>query len=248
MSRLASVTRLLRNDGRRLARDRFLLGSAAYLAGVSLAMRWLLPWLSRALERRRAFDLEPYYGLVVSYFVLFLAAVLVGMIGGFLLLGSREDRSIRALLVCPVPIRDYLAGDCIAMVIATTIIAIAESALIGVGRPGWPATILIVLTGALGAPICALYLATFADNEVDAFAQLKIVGASGLILLGVYFLDPPWQYLACLFPPYWFVKAWWIAEAGGDGWALWLLGGVVVSVGILVLLLDRFETVARRRG
>ncbi|MGD2115034.1 MAG: hypothetical protein PVG07_08275, partial [Acidobacteriota bacterium] len=152
MPPLASLAGVLRSDARRLVRDGFLLGSLAYLVGTSLALRWLLPWLARTLERRRGFDLEPYYGLLVSYFLVFLAPVLVGMIGGFLLLASREDRSIRALLVAPLPMRHYLVGGSVVMVCGATALALAEAALIGLGLPPWPVTILVVLTGSLGAP------------------------------------------------------------------------------------------------
>lgn len=247
-SRRASVVAVLRSDVRRLARDRFLLGSAAYLVGVSLAMRWVLPWLSKAVLARRGFDLAPYHGLVTSYVVVFLSTVLVGMIGGFLLLESREDRTIRALLVSPLPMRAYLFGASAAMVAGAFGIAFVEALLVGAGRPPWPALVPITLTGALAAPVFAFYLATFATNKLEAFAHLKILGASGLILPGAYFLDPPWRYLAGLFPPYWTAEAWWIAEAGGGAWMACLLWGAVVSTAVLVLLVARFETVAGTGG
>ena len=246
MAYLAPLASVLGADARRLLRDRFLVGSFLYLVGTAVMMRWVLPWMTRALRGHRSFDLEPYYGLVISYFLVFLVPVLVGMIGGFLLLESREDRSIRALRVTPLPIRAYLVGLSIVMTLVTAILALLVASVIGLGQPPWSGMILITSSGALGAPLCALYLATFAANKVEAFAQMKLVGASGLVLLGVYFVDPPWQLVACLVPPFWSVKAWWIAEANQECWFLWVLGGVVLSLGCVLLLLGRFEDHLRR--
>ena len=238
---------LLRNDGRRLARDRFLLGTAAYIFAISVAMRWILPWTARAVRRRWGFELEPYFPVIVSYLLLVLGAIMVGMIAGFLLLESREERSIRALLVSPVSLRAYLGGASVVLTLIAGGVILVEGALVGLGLPPWPAFVLIALVGGSSAPLWALFLATFADNKVEAFVLMKFVGLGGLIPVGAAFLPLPWQYVACLFPPFWAVKAWWVAAAGGSGWAWWLLGGVAISTVALFALSRRFEAVAPRQ-
>ena len=237
---------LLRNDARRLARDRFLLGTGVYIFVISIAMRWILPWASRALRTRWGLELDPHYPVIVSYLVVVLGAVMVGMIAGFLLLESREERSIRALLVSPLRLRVYLGSVSVVMALIAGGVILAEGALIGLALPPWPAFVLIAVVGGLSAPIWALFLSTFAQNKVEAFVQMKFVGLGGLIPVGAAFLPIPWQYVACLFPPFWTVKAWWIAAEGGSDWIWWLLGGVVISTGALLALFRRFEVVAPR--
>lgn len=240
-----ALAALLRNDARRLARDRFLVGTAAYIVAVSIALRWVLPWAARALRARSGFELEPHYPVVVSYLVGILGAVMVGTIGGFLLIEAREERSLRALLVSPLPLRLYAAGGSAVLVVAAAGVILVEGAIVGLALPPWPAFVPIALVAGLAAPLGALFLAVFARNKVEAFALMKFVSLGALIPVAAAFLPQPWQYLACLFPPFWAVKAWWIAAAGGGGWGWWLAGGALTSAAALALLLRRFARVAR---
>ena len=134
-----------------------------------------------------------------------------------------------------------MTGFSCVLVLTATGVILAEAALIGLGLPPWPALLAIALVGGSGAPLVALYLATFPDNKVEAFAHMKLVSVAGAVPLGAYFLPLPWQYLACLFPPFWAAKAWWVAEAGGSSWPLWLLGGALTTGALLVWLSGRFQ-------
>ena len=241
MSHARALRGLLRADARRVVRDRFLLAAAAYLLGMAIVMRWVLPWMARAARSRWSSDLEPYFPLIVSYLVVVLGAVAVGIVGGFILLETREERSIVALRVSPLPLRVYVTGFSFVLALTAMGVILAEAALIGLGLPPWPALLAIALVGGSGAPLVALYLATFPDNKVEAFAHMKFVSVAGAIPLGAYFLPLPWQYLACLFPPFWAAKAWWVAEAGGGSWPLWLLGGALTTGTLLVWLSGRFQ-------
>jgi len=247
MALASALTGILRTDGRRLARDRFLLAVFAYLVVMSISMRWILPWVNRGLGVRWGLDIEPFYPVIVSYFVVVLTGILVGMIAGFLLLESREDRSIKALLVSPLPLTTYLGTASMVLAVVTSGVILAEAALLGLGLPSWPTLVAVSVVGGLSAPIPALFLASFARNKVEAFAQMKFVSIAGLIPVGAYFIPEPWQYAACLFPPYWVAKAWWIAFEGGTTWPLWLLGGAVWSAFLIWLLARRFQSVVRRQ-
>ncbi len=248
--RVGSIAAILRNDARRLTRDRFLLASALYLVGTSVAMRWVIPWAIRGLGARWGVELDPFAPLVVSYFVVVLAGVLVGVVGGFLLLESREDGSMRALLVTPVSMRAYLLAASGVMALAAAVLTVLEAYIIGVQLPRWPDVLAIAAVGGLSAPLPALFLASFAADKVEAFAQMKIVSFSALIPIGAYFVSLPTQAVAGLYPPYWSAKAWWLAAEGGPGALWWLLGGVLVSAASLVWLIRRFEAVVgvRARG
>jgi fluoroquinolone transport system permease protein len=240
------VTATLRADAIRLIRDRFLLGTALYLLGISVAMRWVIPWVARGVDSRWDLDLTPYYALIVSHVVIQLAPLLVGIIGAFLLLESREQRIIKALIVSPLRVSSYLLWLSGAMVCASTIIVAAEAPIIGVGLPPWPALMASGVTGSLAAPAFALGVAAFAANKTEAFAYLKIIGTVPLLASGAYFLAEPFQWIAAVYPPYLAVKAYWVAEAGGSGWPLWIAGGALTSSMWIVALQRSFVGSARR--
>ena len=240
-----SVPAVLRTDALRLFRDQFLVGASAYILGCAIVLRWLVPWLQAELIASNAFDIGPYIPLGVSYFVVVNASVLTGMIGGFLLLETREERTVKALLVTPTPLAVPLAtlGSVILTVGAGVTVTLA--ALLGVGVPPWPA---VVAAAGLGAPtgiMMALFLATAASNKVEAFAVMKITSFLGLIPIGAFFLPEPWQFAAGVVPIYWACKIWWAAAEGGT-WLWMLVPGLVVSAAWIAVLVPRFRAAAYR--
>ena len=245
MTSTSAVIGMLRADWLRMLRDRFLIGTTLYIVGISVLMRWLLPWIASGVAARWNFDLRPWFPLIVSHLVVQLAALIPGIVGGFLLLESREDRTVRALLVCPVPLRTYVTVIGLVMFAASTGLTIVEGALIGWGLPPWPALVGAGLAGAPAAPAMALFIAGLAENKVEAFAYMKFFGIAPLVATGAYFLPPPWQWLAAAYPPYWASKAYWVAEAGGNAWPLWVLGGLVASAIWVYLLWRMFQKAAR---
>ena len=176
MLSITAARGMLQTDGIRLLRDRFLIGIGVYIIVISIALRWLLPWVAAEVDVRLAFDLTPYYPLAVSHFVVQLAGLLAGIIGGLLLLEGREDGTIKALLVSPVPLSVYVAVLCVVMGFASIVLTITEGAIIGLALPPWPALLGAAVAGAPAGAGLALFIATFADNKTEAFAWMKIVG------------------------------------------------------------------------
>jgi len=237
---------MLRTSGLRLVRDRFLIGTTLYLVAISLVMRWAIPSLTEWVAGRWSVDLTPYHVLIVSHIIVQLAPFMAGLIGGFLLLEDREERTVRALLASPVPLRHYLLVVSAAMVAGSLILTAAEGMLIGIALPSWPALLATGAVGALMAPVIAMAIGALADNKTEAFAYLKIGGLGPLIPTGAWFLPEPWQWLAGLYPPYWAVKAYWLAQAGDDTWPFWLLGGIIVSGVWLVATARLYRRAAHR--
>ena len=245
MPSAAAVRGILRTDGLRLVRDRFLMGLVVYILAVSVAMRWAIPWMTTEAEARWAFDLTPWYPLLVSHIVVGLAGLLAGFVGGFMLLEGREEGTIRAMTVSPVPLAGYLSVLSLTLILASIALTLVEGALIGVGLPPWPALAAAAIAGAPAAPGLALCIGAFADDKVQAFAYAKLFGAAPLIPTLMYFVAEPWQWLAAVYPPYWATKAYWVAEAGGTSWPLWALGGLALSTLWLAFLGRLFLKAAR---
>jgi fluoroquinolone transport system permease protein len=233
-----AVLAILRVDGLRLLRDRFLLGMVAYIIGVSVAMRWIMPFATQELSMRLGFDLTPYHGLITSHIVVQLAALVGGMVGGFLILESKEHRVIAAFRVTPVSFGSYVAILGVVLVAATVLIAVVEALIITIGTPSVGPLALAALTGAPASVIFALVVGTFATTKTEAFAYLKFIGLAPLLPTASYFLAEPWQYAMAVYPPYWAWKAYWLALEGDARWAIWVVGGLAVST-IAVITLTR---------
>lgn len=238
MPSVIAVRGMLRTDALRLRRDRFLIGMSVYIIAITVVMRWLLPAITTELATQRDFDLTAYHPLLVSYFIVQLAPLIPGIIGGFLLLESKEDGTVKALLVSPNPLKSYLSVVCAVMFLAAVMLIVIMGAIMALALPPWPALIAVGLAAAPAAPIFALLISAFANNKVQAFAYLKLFGLGPVFATGAYFLPVPWQWLAAIYPPYCASKAFWVAEAGGSEWPLWVLGGLVASA-VWVVVLQR---------
>ena len=241
-----AVLAMLRTDGLRVQRDRFLLGMSIYVVAISVAMRWAIPWIAGEVERRFAFDLSPYFPLVVSHFVIQLTGLLVGILGGVLLLEGREDRTVKALLVSPVSLGAHLAVLGTALCVACVILTIVESALIAITLPPWTSLLGIAMAGAPAPVLFALFIGTVAENKTEAFAYMKIVGVVPVFASAAWFVPETWHWMAAVYPPFAASKAYWVAEAGVQTWPWWVLGALLSSALWSAVLARSFMAAARR--
>ena len=241
MSVLKAVPAILKTDGRRLLRDRFLVSAAFYVMGTALVMRWLIPWMQGEILAKAAFDITPYIPMGVSYIILINTSVLTGIVGGFLLLESREERVIDAIRISPTPLSVHLLTYAVVLTIVGIAVATAESLLLGVGIPPWPA---MLVSAALCAPsgmISALIISSVASNKVEAFAVIKLTTFMGFIAPGAFFLPEPYLYLAGVVPQYWACKIWWVAASGSGDWAWFILPGLLSTAMWLVAMVFYFR-------
>lgn len=229
MASLRMFSTIISNHGLRLRRDRFLLGMGLYLFACAVALRWLLPWLQTELQSQRNVDIAMYVPWGVSYFVLINSAVVAGMVGGFLLLETREEGVLEALRVTPVPWTLHLSTLMVLVAGACFLLAVAGAAVVGIGVPPWPAVLLSATLVAPTSLLMTLLLTRLASNKIEAFASLKILSVLALLPAAAYFMPEPLQYVAGVLPPYWACKVWWAAAAGHPPEPLWLLGGAVAS-------------------
>ena len=211
---------------------------------VALLARWGIPALTGWLAAEADFDLAPYHPLIMSFFLPF-SAGLVGVVTGFLLLDERDDRTLTALMVTPMPLTGYLTYRLSAPLLASTLVALISYPLVGLVPLPWAILTLIVVLSGFAAPILALFLGSLAENKVAGLALQKLLG--GLLFLPVasYLLPEPWQWLAGVFPTYWPMKVFWLA-AGGQAYLLPLIAGFVVNGAYLAALVRLFDRVAHR--
>lgn len=250
MNPLRTVAALGPVDAKSITRDPLLRWMLAVPLGASLLLRWGLPPVSAFLAARLGFDLGPYQPLVGSV-VLLMMPSLFGMVIGFLLLDQRDDRTLEALAVTPLTARGYLAYRIALPMVLGAALALICIPLSGVPPVGPLPLLAAALAAAPVAPIYALVLAGFAANKVQGFALTKALGVVFVAVVAGYLIQPPWQFAFGVVPQFWPAKLYWLlVEGGGNGWpagaTLVLLAGLAYQLGVLGLLLRRFDRVAHR--
>jgi fluoroquinolone transport system permease protein len=109
MRTLAVIRALAPIDAKSIRRDSYLGWVLLIPLGIAALLRWGVPGLTDWLAVSLDFDLAPYYVLITSYAAALMVPLLIGQLLGFLLLDERDDDTLTALLVTPLPLEDYLA-------------------------------------------------------------------------------------------------------------------------------------------
>ena len=233
-------------DVRNVRRDPLLRWIVVLPLLIALPVRWGLPLIVQRISGLVGVDLLAYYPLAMSYALLLLAPVLAGMVIGFLLLDQRDDRTLSALQVTPLPLNGYLTYRLAAPMLVsmgTTVIVLPVAGLVEVDVRILMA---ISLAAAPMAPLVAVALASFAANKVQGFALVKMSGLFLIAPLGAYFAPPRWEWAFAVVPTYWPAKVLWTISAEGANAWLYLLLGLAYQMLLLWLLLRRFQVVMHR--
>lgn len=235
---MTKLKALILADLRNIARDRFMVFVLLYVVVIAVALRLTMPWLGRTLA---VYDivLSAYAPLLTSFVAVSVGAQLSGMLFGFLLLEGKEDRTLQAMMVTPLPLTHYILYRIAAPYLLALLLIPLVVLIMGVGAPTLPQLLAISAVGALFAPCVTLFLASQGNNKVEAMALMKMVSTLAAITAGSWFVAEPLQWLFGVFPLYWVMKSYWLAAQGGA----WLLPLLLGAVGLLLLnglLLRRF--------
>jgi fluoroquinolone transport system permease protein len=239
MFQLRTLRALGAIDAGSLWSDPLLRWMVALPLAVALAVRAVLPLALAKVGELAGVDLSWLQPLLAGYVVVALAPLLAGSVVGFLLLDQRDDRTLLALRVTPLPLGVYLAYR-LAMptvaALAATLAAILVAGGLGLGPGGAP---LAALAAAPLAPLAALALAAFARNKVQGLALMKAASVLLLAPLAALFLPPLWQAPLRLLPTYQVAAAVWALQAGAGPWAhlvaCWALGALLAALLLLRL-------------
>lgn len=239
-SHLASTLSALgRIDFANVRRDSLLFSTALGPLMMSVLYRYGLPVLADALETNAGFDLMAYDRLLMSFFLM-MPPALVGMIVGFLLLDERDDQTLTALLVTPLPLSTYLTYRVVLPLVIGIVATLVCYPIAGLAPIAFADLAVIAVLASVTGPITALFLVAFAENKVSGFAIVKIINLVNTLPVFAYFLDLPWQLVGGIVPGFWPMKMLWCATAG-ESYVGFVFAGLAVNVGILWLLLARFR-------
>lgn len=232
-------------DVKSVRRDSMLRWLVAYPIALALLARWGTPPLTTWLGERYAFDLTPYYPLLMSVLVLVVPA-LVGCVVGFLLLDQKDDHTLSALQVTPLTVNGYLIYRATVPMVLSVVMTMLIVPVAGLVTMGFVPVLLAAVEAAPVAPLYALFVGAFAANKVQGFALMKGVGVVVWPPVFAYFVSSTWQWAFGIVPVYWPLKLFWMLEAGESGIWLSFVIGLVYQGFVAALLLRRFNTVAYR--
>lgn len=225
-------------DIRNVWRDGMLLMLLVLPPLLALIMRFSIPPLTEFLQTNLAFDLTPYYPLLMSSLVQ-TAPGITGVIVGFLLLDERDDGTMAALMVTPLSAMGYLSYRIFIPLVLGFVMTMVSYPLVGITPLPWFDLAAIALIGTMTAPITALALAAFADNKVTGLAVQKVLNAIGILPTLAFFVPMPLQMFAGVLPTYWPMKMTWNAGIGEAYWP-YAIAGLIVNALFLIWLSRRF--------
>jgi fluoroquinolone transport system permease protein len=251
MDLLALARRLARNDARLILRDKMLLTLLAFVVVLGIVGRWVLPAIDASLAERGIMPGEDVhirfsdtFPALVTFIALWQGALMPGTVFGFLLLDEKEDDTLTAMRVSPVPIERYLQYRVALPAVLAFLFCLGLVPVIGHATvPLWQ-LLPVAAVAAITAPLTTLLLAAFAQDKVQGLAFTKFAGVGGLTILVGWFVAEPWQWLLGVFPPFLVCKAYWMLLQGRAlAWAV-LAVAAVIEVALLVALVRRFRSVA----
>ncbi|MCG8349789.1 MAG: hypothetical protein MI924_18650 [Chloroflexales bacterium] len=246
MSMLKAFKALGPIDVRSVSRDSLLRWMAILPLVIALAARLAIPPALFNLEELLSFELMTYYPAFMGYVLLTIAPNLCGMVIGFLLLDQRDDHTLTALQVTPLPMNSYLVYRLGMPMLISLLVTLLAFPIAGLSENGLLTLLAASIAAAPLAPMMALILGAFAANKVQGFALTKASGVFFIAPVIAYFAPGNWQWAFGVVPTFWPAKLFWMLQAGeSGGWIVFLIGLIYQAL-LLALLLRRFNTVTHR--
>lgn len=221
-------------DARSVGRDALLRWTLLLPVLIALPMRLIVPTALTRANRLLHIDLLPYIPVVLGPALLLITPSMVGLVIGFLLLDQRDDGTLTALRVTPLPLPSYLVYRLLVPMligVVMTLIAFPSAGLTAVGLSG---LVIAALVAAPLGPIMALVLAAFGENKVQGFALMKATSVFLIAPLVAYAVPANWQLAFGILPTYWPTRLLWSLQTGDS--SAWLYASVGMSYGALLVL------------
>lgn len=183
-------------------------------------------------------DVTQYVRLSMAVLVLF-PSFLTGMIAAFLMLDEKDEGTLTAIQVTPVPKVHYALYRLLSPVLMSVVLVVLLVVIVGlVEIPVW-VMMLTAFLAALGAPLWAFVIFLFSGNKIEGLAVVKLLS----LFIGVPLLAEviPSRFIAVLwpFPLYWPYRFILDAISGTSPLSLlnvWIVGILVHAVYLTLLL------------
>ena len=213
------------------------LAPVIWTSGVAL----LTPHVTRMLAGRHAFDLVPYYPLILTGFLLLTSIIIAGGLAAFLVLDEVDAGTLTALRVTPLRLSTYFGYRASTVIAVTTVYVVGTLSFSGILARGVTAALIpIGLLAGLSAVVTLLIILAMAGNKIQGLAAVRGIGmlVAGLPCLP-WFIDSGWNLAFGVLPPYWAAKAFWVASDHGTWWP-YLVAGAGYNIAVAWPLFRRF--------
>ncbi|PCI85835.1 MAG: hypothetical protein COB24_11650 [Hyphomicrobiales bacterium] len=248
MTFLNVVPKFFNNDKKLIFRDSFMIFMLLFTLLISLAVRYILPWMDGILIEKGfmpseniSFALHDTYPMWVSFISLYNGGLLAGMVAGFLMLDEKDEGTLTALIVTPVPLQHYTFYRFGLASLFSFVMMIAMVYIVGIEvLPLWQ-LLLLCASASLVSILVSLFLSLAAQNKIQGFAMGKFTSVAGWIIMGGWFVPENWQWVLGVFPPFLVHKAYWLALEGDDLWWLALALGTMAQLLAIYLMSKKFN-------
>jgi len=231
---------LIQGDFKNISRDRMFLFILVSPFLMGLGFKLLIPFLEKILWEYLSFSLFPHYTFIMA-FVLMLIPLIQGMMIGFMILEDRDQHLLSYFAVTPLSRLHYLGRRLVSSVFISLVFSVFIIYFLNLVEVKILQTLPVFLMAAMEAPLLALFISTYADNKVEAFALSKGMGILFFAPLVGYLLESKWSYLAGIFPTFWIGESF-LAVYQGSGYYLFTLGaGYPVHLIFIIFLLKKFR-------
>jgi fluoroquinolone transport system permease protein len=235
---MGALATFARNDLRTVRRDSMLvtvlLGPFLYAAAL-----WFLPALTGYVARTYAFDLVPYRSAIISAFCVLGPPLLLGAVLALQLLDERDQNTLAALRVTPLPPATYPAYRAGLTIALTTFSVLVSLAISGqVNTRTLALSVPVALMAGLLAPVLGFVMSSLGRNKIEGLAVMRVIGLAVFTvpMIPFFMLDSPWQLAFGVLPAYWPVRAFWSAFDGGSFWP-YVVAGLLYNAALVVVLL-----------
>ena len=214
---------LLAGDLKLVFRDTFLQFLVVYPVLLGLLTRFLVPAIT---ERVTRIDLVQYHVLAGSVVITLQVVILAGTVLGLMVLDEKDNRTLIALQVTPLPLQYYMAYRAGLPMAFSFLASLLNVVLLNsfLSHPDWGGMVQVAILGILPLPVYVLFISSLAQNKVQGLALTKALGPFIILPVIAYFVPEPWQWLFGLVPTYWPAKAYWLLMAGDTLWSALLAG------------------------
>ncbi|MCJ8325049.1 MAG: hypothetical protein HRU29_09160 [Rhizobiales bacterium] len=248
MSFFTALPNFARNDRKLIFRDKFLVFMTIISIIIAIIMRYLLPWADAALIEKGLmpsasipYALHDLYPMLVSFTALYNGGIISGMVAGFLLLDEKDEGTLQALIVTPVPLHYYtIYRFGLASIFSAVVMFIMVYIINILLLPAWQ-LVLLCISASQVSTIVALFLVLTAQNKVQGFAMGKFTSIAGFTIMIGWFVPDTWQWLLGIFPPFLVHKAYWLALEGNNLWWLALAIGTLAQIIAIYFMAKKFN-------
>jgi fluoroquinolone transport system permease protein len=227
------------NDLRLIWRDGFLLLLMFILPLMCLGFRWLVPYLTGVVTEW--VDLEPYYGLILGFFLVGQQPIMLGAVVGILFVEERDEGTLLALQATPLSLRSFLGYRLLVAMGLSVLLTAIGVPLAGLVTVSVLEVVSAAALASFAVPLVALGYAVYIQNKVQAVTVIKLVQNWALLPALLYFVPTPWQWIGSVPAPlYYPIRLFWTAADGRAEWWL-IVPGVILQGAAILWLLRRFQ-------